>query len=511
MQAGDEALARRLPLLLLGVVGAAALLYTLTRAAVLSFTHDESLTYLHYVLEPLDVTLESSGFSPANNHLLNSLLMRAGAWLVGPREIALRFHSWLGHVLYVSAAFLLARRLRSPAVAFGTFVLLVANPFLLDFFSLARGYGLGLGFTLMGLHELIGFFEQSPPRVWRALLAFALLGCAVLCNFSFLNVYLAAGVVFFVLAVRSPGVRFRAAGAVTALSALLVYWAASTLLELREWGELYYGGQSGFFADTVQSLVRSSLYDRSWTDFLVLPLSVLAVGCFAASVLSLWKGGGQAGRITAGIALVAVFGILLQHYLFGVRFVLDRAALFFLPLFFFTLGAAVDGKRRARVASFGGAALVLLGHTLGCANFTHTLAWRFDADTRRMLDDLVAWESAQGEPPGTIKRMGVNWIFEPAVNFYIQSRGLTWLRRVDRKSVRGSYDYYFYAPTDEVLVARKKLQRIASYPVTGNVLAVRDVRRVHQGSGTSDSGTLQPSSTGRHATLPDWQSAPPSF
>lgn len=485
---GDERAFSLPSALILGALGIGALIYTLVRAAVLSFTHDESLTYLHYVLQPLDVTLDSSGFSPANNHLLNSLLMRAGTGLFGASELALRLQSWLGHVLYVSGAFLLVRRLREPPIAIGTFILLVANPFMLDFFSLARGYGLGLGFTLMGLHALLGFFEQPEPRARRALLAFALLGCAVLANFSFLNVYLAATAVFFIQASRSTAARhrIRTIGAVTALSALLLQWAASTLLQLKEWGELYYGGETGFFADTVQSLVRSSLYGRPWTEGLVLPLSVLALVSFAASALVLWKGSWKEGALVAAITAVAAAGIILQHHLLGVRFVIDRAALFFLPLFFFTLGAAVDrtlamlsrrGLRGGRIVlgiSFGTVVLVLLAHASVCANLTHTFSWKYDADTARMIDDLVAWNEAREPGTARAKSLGVHWLYEPAVNFYIKSREISWLKPVNREGVASwDYDYYFYPPREGVLLARKPLVRIAKYPVSGNILAAR--------------------------------------
>ena len=51
---------------------------------------------------------------------------------VGINALALRLPSWLGHVLYVAPAGLLVRRMRHPLAAVCTFVLLLANPFLLD-------------------------------------------------------------------------------------------------------------------------------------------------------------------------------------------------------------------------------------------------------------------------------------------------------------------------------------------------------------------------------------------
>lgn len=471
----------------MAAISASALAYTFVRAAVLSFTHDESLTYLHYVLAPLGVTFTFDAFSPANNHLLNTLLMRGSAALFGDRELALRLPSWLGLGLYIAGACRLVRRFRSPGVALATFVLLLANPFLLDFFSLARGYGLGLGFTLAGLYALLTALDPPVPAAGRTLLAFALLACAGLANFAFLDVYLAAAAVFGVVSVRRPGA-FRALCGVALLSALYLAAVVPVLLKMQREGELYLGGKRGFFADTVESLVRSSLYGHG-SEPLVAALGGVAVVLFLASAFLLWRRGRGDGAVIAGLTAIAACGIGLQHRLFGTPFATDRSALFFVPLFVLTLGAAADRgteapepwRRLTPAGALAALAALLVSHTLFCANLTYTDSWRYDADTGRMLADLAAQQSRQPRqtPEGRgRKTLGVSWLFEPAVNFYIQTRGLDWLQPVDRAGLTArDYDYYFYEEDQGDRLASRKLVEIERYPVTGNVLARRGAPR----------------------------------
>ena len=86
------------------VFAVAALLvaYSGYRAATASFTHDESYSYLLFASGPLEEIL-IAGERPvsANNHLLNSLLMKLNASVFGTSELSLRLHSVLAHGLFL--------------------------------------------------------------------------------------------------------------------------------------------------------------------------------------------------------------------------------------------------------------------------------------------------------------------------------------------------------------------------------------------------------------------------
>lgn len=437
-------------------LAAGLLAYTLIRAVGLGFTHDESFSYLHWVLAPLGDVLSYRGPSPSNHHLLSSLLMRASAALWGPAELALRLPSWLGHLLYLLGAYLLARRLRRPLLAAGAFAAMAANPFLLDFFSVARGYGLALGLTLLGLHVWLELLRA--PRVRTALLAFGLLGLAVLASFSFLTLYLAAAALGAGLVWREK----RPVAVILGCSGLLLAAVLPLLFKLKDLGELYYGGTRGFVVDTVQSLVLFSFYDQSYGELLALPLAWVAVALFAGSVLLLWKD--VLGPV-ALLLLLVVLGLRLQHLLFDTRFLLGRSALFFVPLFFFVLYAAMDraGKWMQGVGVV--LALALLAFTATQMNLTHTLTWSYDADTRAMVEDLE-------RIPG-VRSVDVPWAVEPAVRFYLTTRHAHGPLQGLQVRTDGGGDALYRPLEAAPWLHGVPAAPVAVYRVSRNVLAVR--------------------------------------
>src|SRR5437773_10027081 len=116
---------RRLAAYSCGIWGLVTLGYVVVRAARLSFTHDESLTFIYSVQPavPLWVVLTNDRARvPPNNHLLNSLLMRLSSSVFGATEFSLRLPNVIAYVLFVLCSFLLIRRFRSSFVGFCTFL-----------------------------------------------------------------------------------------------------------------------------------------------------------------------------------------------------------------------------------------------------------------------------------------------------------------------------------------------------------------------------------------------------
>jgi len=141
-------------------IGSTLTALLLVRAQSLSFTHDESLTYLHGVRPGLERLLAFS-YVDANNHLLNTLLAWLSSLAFGNGELALRLPNVAAFVLFFTAVFLLLRRRVRPALVVPGLLLLTCNPFQLDFFALCRGYGLGLGFMAASLYFASRSLEQA--------------------------------------------------------------------------------------------------------------------------------------------------------------------------------------------------------------------------------------------------------------------------------------------------------------------------------------------------------------
>ena len=172
-------------------VAAAALAYVVARAARVPFTYDESHSYFHYVGAPLRTIVLFQGDVDANNHTLNSLLMTLAARWIGRSELALRIPNVAAFAGFAAAALVLIRRLRHPASRLLAAVLLLLNPFVLELFSLARGYGIALAFVLGSLAALTAAIELGPgqerPALRRLSLATALACGSVVGNLAFLD------------------------------------------------------------------------------------------------------------------------------------------------------------------------------------------------------------------------------------------------------------------------------------------------------------------------------------
>ena len=149
------------------VLGLIAICAAAFKAYSASFTHDEASSFLNYVV--YRITLMSCAYNPncwgtANNHLLNTLFMRLSSDVFGNSAFSLRLSNLTALLLYVYSAAQIVRRTSHNAVyaALGMIVLCL-NPYVLDFFALARGYGLGLGLMFFSIYALIKFASSRKP------------------------------------------------------------------------------------------------------------------------------------------------------------------------------------------------------------------------------------------------------------------------------------------------------------------------------------------------------------
>jgi uncharacterized membrane protein len=127
----------------------------------------------------------------ANNHVLNSLLMRLVTSIFGGSAITLRAPALVGAALYIGAVYCLVR-LISPRriLQWALFMCLTYSPFVMDYLVAARGYGMASAF-LLWMIALAGRQQARDPltrpgELRRTCVLISL--CAALCvsaNFSF--------------------------------------------------------------------------------------------------------------------------------------------------------------------------------------------------------------------------------------------------------------------------------------------------------------------------------------
>jgi hypothetical protein len=190
-------------LLLISII---LLIFMVKRTAEAAFTFDEAATYLNYIsASPVAIFK----FNSANNHLVNTLLAKLAWTLGGSSEFVLRLPNLLAFAVYLLFSFLILDRfVKNKIIAVCGYLLLSLNPYVLDFFSLCRGYGLSLAFLMASLFFFFSFLDNAvknkPDRHRLLNLSLAAAALAVLSNFSLLNVYISlAFMAFAFFAVRN--------------------------------------------------------------------------------------------------------------------------------------------------------------------------------------------------------------------------------------------------------------------------------------------------------------------
>lgn len=466
------------------VISILLLTYTGIRAASLSFTFDESLSYNRFVsLRFLDIV--SYKIPNANNHMINTLFMRYISILFGNSEFLLRLPSLVSHLIYIIFSYRIIRKVSSPFVALAGFLLLNLNPFFLDYFSLARGYAMAVSFTVLSVFYLFNYIENSKINNLKLSLFFSIL--AILSNFCLLIYYVSLiAVINIYWLSHEGGIKLRDLinknKPVLISFLFLVVIMFEPVRKLTKAKEFYDGGNTGFWKDTVGSLINSSLYGHGYPE--IVPVYVkyfIAVSIFAMIITvayrfysKRWKIFNEKITLALLLLLITCFVSVVQHFVLNSLFLINRMALFFIPLFFIPfilLFSEFVKNTKFKIVcllflfSVSG---VLIFHTISSLNTSYTLMWRYDADTKKMLSDL---EMQVKNSEQSHVKLGVIWLYEPTSNFYRTTKKYEWLEKVTwDNNVTPGYDYYFLADSSNSFIKAQNLLVVRHYPVSNSYL-----------------------------------------
>jgi hypothetical protein len=511
------------------------------RAAKQSFVHDESLYFQMYIDAPLSTVFQPYPMRNgsdiqyyADPHFLFTLLMRLSSAVFGNSELSLRLASVLAGGLFFVSVYRLCRLAFRGAWLFLLAVLITAgNPLVLDFMVAARGYGTALGLFTYALLQVALYFcdddlhnddWQPPATLRRGRLVKA--GLAIGLSFAASNTLAPACMVLTATVAVLLWQRTRGTGGRVGAWARIAVWffgalaivaylfllTSPSVQVLHNFGETMDANrmpEDTVFA-SLRNLVQCSLQHNKglgginsgvaafseglglvgWVlGFVLIPLAVLAAAWLGWQKLR--QRPGESLALCSALASTIIIGAAAQvvylHLAFGVPMLHDRYGLYFLPFAGFALAGAADLLRRhggpPRVAgnAFFAAAALLAIFYCGQLNWTNFIVWKYDADTRVLLEQVAARAEAvqaksasrfAGRGPRPVV-VGGSWVYEPASNYYRIVRGWTWMVPVDRGASDGDYDFYLLTPEDGDVISRLGLERIATGKVSGTLLAAR--------------------------------------
>lgn len=451
-------------------LGILLLLYVVARAILLPITHDESNTCLTYSTMSVHDIVTYERPIP-NNHILNTLLIKSSVSLFGMHPFAARLPNVLGFVLYFIVVVLFTRKItHDPLVTFLGVCVMVCNPYLLDFFSLARGYALSISFMVTSIYLTYLFLQQQKNKhlLWAVL--FAML--AVYTNFTTLNFYAALMVLLAAATFQmnwllrnqeKKWMRQLSWQWLILFSGSLILAAASyiPISKMVATDQFIFWGTNGFYQDTVLTLLYASQYNVQYFNLHAEEFSYLLIGFAVIMILcasfrlrkdrSGWFKNAQVFFLAVFICTVVVN--VVQFYLVHTPYLTSRTALFFYPLLAINSIFFAEWMRAHLPSSPFYFALplsiVALIHLSRSANLNSSFEWWYDADTYKVLNYLEG-EHRKNNSPLTLN---CSWWFFPSLNFHIVTENKDWIKLAPfhqdfNPETDAQYKYYYTTSDD---------------------------------------------------------------
>ena len=223
------------------------------------------------------------------------------------------------------------------------------------------------------------------------------------------------------------------------------------------YGNLDFGGKAGFYADTVSHLIWNTCHQMAIPPAVLLVLQIVFTLIVLVPLFLMMQNGRRArhqffdqhrGLIITNLLLILLAMIIIaQHWILKSDYPISRFSIFLFPLFMVHFGyllhyfMASKYKFMLRI----GFALLALGSTISFCSKTEldTLAeWGYDSATKEMIQTLATHRASTPHPAREVK-LGIDWSFEPTINFYRQVKQLDWLLPADREGLSANDDYYY--------------------------------------------------------------------
>lgn len=427
------------------------------RAGASSVTIDEAFTANSFADVPWSRLFLSYD---ANHHVLHTILVKLSFAAFGVSQFSLRLPSVAAGLICLAALFLLARRVfgATPmlfAAACGT----AFHPVLVDFFSLARGYGMATMFLVLALIPLSKLLVLEEEISGRELAAASLcLGLAVASNLVF--VIPAAATIAAAALIRRE---WRLLETLASPGAVLAFVLLALPLSRSDSSYYYYGEKN------VRTAARTVLDVPGWDRLNdAAPYAAGAI-LLAALILSARH---RRLRFFSWTLALSCAGIGVLKLAAGFPMPRGRTGVYLLPLLFFVIAQLVElaqSRQWSWIAAPSAALAALLPFaflsTLPGAMFRE---WTSDSANRRLYAELA--RRAQGLSNPVVR---ASWPYNYGLEFYRRSDGASRLGPVEQL-LPGARGDLFVISRDEPPEQRPAgAERVFLDPETGVEIAVR--------------------------------------
>lgn len=472
----------RTPLAFARILFALLFAVSLYRAATISVSTDEAYTYNRSVSVPIPELWKTFD---ANDHVLHTLLCKASTAMFGVNELTLRIPALLGGLL------LLAMCLRLCLLLFGgtwrmllAFSLLALNPLILDYCSVARGYGIATALLLTALDQLLRLLIQ-PTDLHRLYIAGIVLALGVTANLTIVIPGIALTTAFATLFLGPPllqrhwpRLRVRADALLDRMIVPGIILSTAILIVplLPAKKQHFYLG-SDRWKDSLLSLTYASFWRPlnplehtalhkpvlSFIESLaiILPASIMILALYR------WLRNREPMRALLTFTAIATFALLaVLNLALGMRLPERRTGLYLIPMLTLLAVLTIEEIPWARHAGHIAAALTLAQFAI-CFNVRYYDEWNFDAGCRQ----LVQYLRDRAPQPGRRVSLHATFPLPHSVEFYRRLFALEWLDISREIEARRPHDVYLLTPEELPLMQKLNLTERYVQPVSNITLA----------------------------------------
>jgi len=332
----------------------------------------------------------------------------------------------------------------------------------MDLFGLARGYGLSCVFMLMSLYHFIEYLQKNKRTDVILFHIAALL--ASLSNFTLVTFYVTLLLVYNLQSfldsrfIEGKKFSFFQSNKVHIipfiLSTIVLY---EPLRRLLTYSDLNFGGKNGFYEDTVIHLILNTFHHAALSPTITLAIQILFTLIVLIPLIIIIRNAilrkhkffiQNKGLIALTFILIFISVIIIsQHLILKSDYPKDRFSIFLFPLFIIHLGLFINlliasGYKKICLIILSCISITSAISYWNNTNLYSSAEWDYDSNTKNMLETLTSYKANNHDQSKKVT-LGINWLFEPTINFYRKTHNLSWLMPVDRKGIEATDDYLY--------------------------------------------------------------------
>lgn len=443
--------------------------FLVTREALLiPLTHDEYSTIMVSYQSLFDIITYKDPIP--NNHILNTLLLKLNIITFGDHLFSNRLHNILSFIPFYVFTILIAKKITDNFLVQLSFIcMVILQPFLLDFFSVTRGYGLSVSFQMISLYFGVRYIKYYSSKDLYFSIIFGAIG--VIANFTLLNFYIPITILLIFFSFRFQfknnyqkfKIEILITSAITIILGLLCFLPFKKMVSTQQF---VFWSSNNFFNDTVVQLFQSlrvGVFYFKWDSIMY---AYVFLGLLAVLLITIFI---LFGKKIVKNPLLEFSGLLLilvliynnlQFYIANVPFLNARTSLFFVPLvalFIFVLFTIIQEysiKATKTISVF--IILFCTQHFVRGYNGRSNYEWYFNQNTYDVLDEIMYNINSKNLVKPVL--LDCHWYYHPSLTYHINKkyRGIIELVPYHKETnVNSGASFYYSEPNESDILAIK--------------------------------------------------------